>query len=472
MIEKMKKTNILLIDNAISTDDDLKEILSTNNFNVSTVKLPLKDKTALEGFKPDLILCRDPENRLNISSKSKIIRNIDNNFNTPIVLFSPIGVSSSYLEELEADFFYHITTPCTMEYLVAKLNKVMAEKNMKFSPEKKHDLKINYNEKDYNLKISEERLVNFITSIMENSSEQNMILNNIVHKNCRIKKMDSSGEVIDQEFFCQENDSGYGYRIYRAFENREFSLYYQPVISLTDGSVTGFETLIRWIDPDRGVIPPSEFIPAIESSQLIVPLGYWIVSEAASQLKQWQEKFPLNSLPRLNINLSPRQFAQKDLCARITEIINMNGMSTDRFALEITESVILDDVETANLTMLQFKSNNYSLYMDDFGTGYSSLSYLLYYPIDVIKIDKSFVQWMHIDEQSEEIVKSVIELAHNLKKKVVAEGVETEEHYFSLKEMGCDYGQGYFFAHPLPGEEAEEYLAKAVSGKTGSVNSF
>jgi EAL domain-containing protein (putative c-di-GMP-specific phosphodiesterase class I)/DNA-binding response OmpR family regulator len=466
----MEKINILLIDNAITLDDDLKEILQDNNFNVYSVKLPLEDKTLLEGFRPDLILCRDPENRLNISSKSKIIREININLNIPIVLFSPIGASSSYLDELEADFFCHISTPCTEKYLVTTLNKVMADKNKIIPPEKKHTLKINYNERDYNLNISEERLVSFFISIMENASEQNMILSNILHKNCRIKKLDSSGEVIGQEFSCSENDSGYGYRIYRAFEKGEFCLYYQPVISLAEGSVSGFETLIRWIDPERGIIPPSEFIPVIESSQLIVPLGYWIVTEASAQMKQWQEKFNFGNPPRMNINLSPRQFAQRELCSRITEIIQRNGMPADQFAFEITESAILDDVETANLTMLQFKSNNYSLYMDDFGTGYSSLSYLLYYPIDVIKIDKSFVQWMHIDEQSEEIVKSVIELAHNLKKQVVAEGVETEEHYTSLREMGCDYGQGFFFAHPMPGEEATKYLESKISGKTGSIN--
>lgn len=465
-------TNILLIDNAITADDDLKGILSDNNFNVCVLKLPQHDKIDLEGFTPDLILCRDPENRLNISSKSKIIRDIDAHFKTPIVIFSPIEVSSLYLEEVEAEFIYHITTPCTVEYLVAKLKKIMSDKNKKIFTGKKHSLKINYNEKDYNLNISEERLVSFITSIMENSSEQNIILNNVLHKNCKIKKMDSSGEVIDQEFFCSENNSGYGYRIYRAFEKKEFTLYYQPVMSLTDNSILGFETLIRWIDPERGVISPSEFIPVIESSQLIVPLGYWIVSEASNQLKRWQERFNSDRLPRMNINLSPRQFAQKDLCGRITDIIKKNEIPADLFAFEITESVILDDVETANLTLLQFKSNNYTLYMDDFGTGYSSLSYLLYFPIDVIKIDKSFVQWMHIDEQSEKIVKSVIELAHNLKMRVVAEGVETEEHYESLKKMGCDFGQGYFFAHPLPGEKAEKYLEKTLSEKTGPAYSF
>ncbi len=468
----MEKTLILLIDNAISEDDDLKEILSDNDFTVYKAKLPLDNIKEIAALKPDLILCRDPENNLNIHSKSEIIRNINTGLNIPVIIFSPLEISSAYLEELEADFFYHITTPCTLEYLVTKVKKVIGDKKKTVSGEKKHSLTIKYEGKDYNLDLSKERLVNCIVSLVENSAHQNMLLNNIIHKNCRIKKMDSSGEVLDQEFFCPENNSGYGYRIYRAFEKKEFSLYYQPVISLSDNSLVGFETLIRWIDPERGVVLPSDFIPVIESSQLIVPLGYWIVTEASKQLKKWQEKFHIGLPLRININLSPRQFAQKELCSRITDIINRNGLSPVNFAFEITESVLLDDVETANLTLLQFKSNNYSLYMDDFGTGYSSLSYLLYFPIDVIKIDKSFVQWMHIDEQSEEIVKSVIELSHNLKKKVVAEGVETEEHYLSLREMGCDYGQGYFFAPPLPGEEAEEYIEKMLTGNAGFLSHY
>jgi len=248
--------------------------------------------------------------------------------------------------------------------------------------------------------------------------------------------------------------------LYRAFGKKEFLLYYQPVISLKNDNLYGFESLIRWQHPERGLVSPDDFIPVAERSKIIVPMGFWIVEAATEQLAQWEKDFNLNKSLHLNVNLSPKQFVSKELFKRVSNILKSNSVLPENIVLEITETAFMENMESANLTLLEFKAMNHHVYMDDFGTGYSSLSYLQHFPVDTLKIDKSFVEWMHIDEQSEMIVKSIIDLAHNLGMKVVAEGVETEEHLVQLKKLGCDFGQGYYFAKPLHPDDAEAYISK------------
>jgi EAL domain-containing protein (putative c-di-GMP-specific phosphodiesterase class I) len=245
----------------------------------------------------------------------------------------------------------------------------------------------------------------------------------------------------------------------KAMANGEFELWYQPIINQKSGFIIGFESLIRWIDPDtKEIIFPDRFMPTIESYDFIIPFGFWIIEEACKQLKEWQTRYPANPPIRVSINLSARQFTCAELCDRIIEIIDAQGIDPSTIALEITESAFMDDMEAANLMLLKLKAKHINIYLDDFGTGFASLSYLLHFPVDVIKVDKSFVKWMHVDEQSEEIVRSVISLAHNLKMSVVAEGVETAEHAEKLKEFGCDYLQGYHFSKPLHRDDAVRFL--------------
>ncbi len=242
-----------------------------------------------------------------------------------------------------------------------------------------------------------------------------------------------------------------------ALEREEFVLFYQPVMSLKDNKVCGFEALIRWMHPKKGMLSPEQFIAQAEESPLIVPLGYWIVREAARQAVRWAGQMDGGPV-RINVNLSARQFTDRDLARKIMEIAESEGIAPDSLGLEITESVFMEDMESANLNLLKLKAEGFSIYMDDFGTGYSSLSYLQHFPVDVIKIDKSFVQWMHIDEQSEVIVRSVIMLAHNLKHLVVAEGVEEEQHVEMLRRFGCDYIQGFHLSRPLCADEAIVFI--------------
>jgi EAL domain-containing protein (putative c-di-GMP-specific phosphodiesterase class I) len=222
--------------------------------------------------------------------------------------------------------------------------------------------------------------------------------------------------------------------------------------------MTGFEALIRWNHPERGLVPPFEFIPIAERLPLIIPLGFWIIEEAVKQLLSWEKKFIFSEPVRIGINISGTQFIHPELSNGIGKIIKEYGANPEYIVFEITESAFMADMEAANFQLLRLKSNRHPIYMDDFGTGYSSLTYLQHFIVDTVKIDRSFVRWMHMDEQSEQIVRSVVGLAHNLRMKVVAEGVEEIQHLAMLRELGCDYGQGYYFSAPLEANEAEEYM--------------
>lgn len=245
----------------------------------------------------------------------------------------------------------------------------------------------------------------------------------------------------------------------RALQNNEFKMYYQPIHDRVRKCVLGFESLVRWENPETGeIVVPDKFIPVIESADLIIDFGFWTIEKVCQQIKKWHDQYPSETPIRVSVNLSPRQFTCPELSDRIIQIVESHGIEPSSIALEITESAFMDDMDAANLMLLKLKSKKIPIYLDDFGTGFSSLSYLLHFPVDVIKIDKSFVQWMHVDQQSEEIVRSVISLAHNLGMKVVAEGVESKEHLEALESQNCDYIQGYYYARPLTVEDATDYL--------------
>ena len=243
-----------------------------------------------------------------------------------------------------------------------------------------------------------------------------------------------------------------------AIKNKEFQLYYQPIICLKTGEIVGFESLIRWFSTKRGFVSPAEFIPVSEETGLIIPLGEWILEEACKQTKVWEEEFSSYPFLTVSINLSTRQFTQPNLLQAIENIIYKTGVDTKKIKLEITESMVMDNVEDAINLLNQIKELGISLSMDDFGTGYSSLSYLQRFPMDNIKIDQSFVRGMDISLDDSEIVRTIIMLGHNLGMKIIAEGIETQTHYLTLKELGCEYGQGYFFSKPLSSKDATELL--------------
>ncbi|GFE70686.1 PAS domain S-box protein [Chroococcus sp. FPU101] len=243
-----------------------------------------------------------------------------------------------------------------------------------------------------------------------------------------------------------------------ALERQEFLLHYQPIISLQTLTLIGFEALVRWQHPEQGLISPLEFIPIAEETGLIVPLGEWVLVESCRQLKAWQNEFPqINSL-QMSVNLSSRQLQQLDLIQTIDSILTRTGLASRYLKLEITESLLMQNPEMASHTLLQLQEKQIQISIDDFGTGYSSLSYLHRLPVNTLKIDRSFVSRMNQDQENLDIVEAIINLAHHLKIDVVAEGVETQEHFTKLQELGCEYGQGYFFSRPMNTENIKHYL--------------
>lgn len=246
----------------------------------------------------------------------------------------------------------------------------------------------------------------------------------------------------------------------RAIEREEFILFYQPLISLGTGLIEGWEALVRWKHPERGMVPPLEFIPLAEETGLIVPIGKWVLQEAMRQASAWHDRFP-SAPPRLmNVNISGRQFQQKELITTVTEALEASNFQASCLKLEITESVMMKDPQASLEAMKVFRGLEIHLVIDDFGTGYSSLSYLKRFPVDTLKVDKSFVDGLGKDPESTAIVGAIISLAKSLGMRVTAEGIETEAQLSRLRLLNCDQGQGYFFSRPLPAAQAEELLAK------------
>ena len=251
----------------------------------------------------------------------------------------------------------------------------------------------------------------------------------------------------------------------QAITNEEFELYYQPIISFTTGKISGFEALVRWISPTRGFISPGDFIPVAEETGLIVPMGNWILETACRQMQQWRNKFPEAENVVMSVNLSSRQFAQPDLLAQIQEALIVTELDPANLKLEITESMVMDDVENTIVLLNQLKELNLKISMDDFGTGFSSFSYLHRFPTDTLKIDRSFVSNMSQGTKNIEIVNTIVILAHKLGMDVIAEGIETEAERQILQGFNCEYAQGYFFAKPLNKEDATELFANKKQWK-------
>ncbi len=239
-------------------------------------------------------------------------------------------------------------------------------------------------------------------------------------------------------------------KLRQAVANKAFEIYYQPEFQIKDGKLIGFEALIRWPTPD-GFITPDTFIPIAESTGLILPLGDWIIIEVCKQLKRWEkEGFSGFSVA---VNLSPRQFQHQDIFHSVMSCLQQHELSPKALAIEITENMIIDNVETASRMLSKFQQFGIKVCMDDFGTGYASLNYLKNLPIDVLKIDRSFIHDMTESKQNRAIAASIISLGHNLGHKIIAEGVETEKQLHVLGELHCDIAQGFLLGRPLPAEK-------------------
>jgi diguanylate cyclase (GGDEF)-like protein/PAS domain S-box-containing protein len=243
-----------------------------------------------------------------------------------------------------------------------------------------------------------------------------------------------------------------------ALDHKEFIVFYQPIIDLTSHQLVGFEALVRWTHPKRGLIYPLEFIPMAEENGMINAIGEWILRESCRELRVLQERYPMEPPLKMSINISGKQFTQRDLAGKVSAIIRETGIDGHTLALEVTESMIMDNVEMAVETMKQLRSLGVQIHIDDFGTGYSSLSYLHRFPIDAIKIDRSFIKKLSADGKNKEIIMSILSLATSMNFDVIAEGVEMNHQLLNMQKMNCHYGQGFLFSVPMPPGEIDGWV--------------
>jgi diguanylate cyclase (GGDEF)-like protein len=256
-----------------------------------------------------------------------------------------------------------------------------------------------------------------------------------------------------------------------ALQRDELTVHYQPIIDLRSDRVVGFEALARWHHPTRGLVLPVDFIALAEESDLIVSLGETVLEKACRQAQAWRKRWPAENLV-MSVNLSPKQFLDPNLVAKIASVLRRTKLEPCALELEITESSVMDRSEASLRVLEQLRALGVRIVIDDFGTGYSSLAYLRHLPLDTIKIDRSFVTDLDVADPNTGIVRAVVSLAHGLGLSVVAEGIETDEQSRRLRELGCDLGQGYRWAHPAdPGRTAAVVLERLAATSVGAVSS-
>ena len=241
--------------------------------------------------------------------------------------------------------------------------------------------------------------------------------------------------------------------LHRALERSELRLFYQPVVDIGGNKPVGVEALLRWVHPEQGLVAPDRFIPVAEESGLIIPIGAWVLREACEQLRAWHDHSAPWPPGAVEVNLSARQIDHPEIVATVERVLALTGVSPAHLTLEITESALMRDTTAASRVLDALKALGVTLAIDDFGTGYSSLSHLQRFPLDILKIDKSFVDELGAGRGGTEIVAAVIKLAHALGLQVIAEGVETEQQLHVLSGMDCDFAQGYLFSRPMPASE-------------------
>ena len=249
-----------------------------------------------------------------------------------------------------------------------------------------------------------------------------------------------------------------------AITNRDFRLHYQPILRLDTGRIVEVEALIRWQHEKRGLLQPDAFIGLTEETGLIVPIGQWVLTEACRQARTWQIEFPRSPALGMSVNLSAKQFQNPKLVEEITDALTMSGLDPACLKLEITESVVMQDVPATLAKLRELKDLGIRLAIDDFGTGYSSLGYLKRFPVDTLKIDRSFVKGLSHEGGDSAIVRAVVTVAKSLNMDVTAEGIETEQQRLELKALGCDLGQGFLFGRPSAPEHLKPLLAISVNG--------
>src|SRR5205085_4841301 len=251
----------------------------------------------------------------------------------------------------------------------------------------------------------------------------------------------------------------------RAVEREELVVHYQPIVALAGRHMRGFEALVRWQHPERGLLTPDKFIPLAEEMGLIGDIGRHVLRTACRQMRTWQGRFAHAAQLSMSVNLSSKEFLQPDLVEQVLDVLEATHLAPRSLRLEVTESLMVENVEKATEVLRRMRAHGMQLSLDDFGTGYSSLSYLHQFPFNVLKVDRSFVAQIDRHDENREIVRTILLLAQNLGMDVVAEGVETEAQFAALRKLGCEYGQGYLFAPALTAEAATEMIAHSAPAR-------
>ncbi len=254
--------------------------------------------------------------------------------------------------------------------------------------------------------------------------------------------------------------------LHRALERSELTLHYQPVVEVEGATSVAVEALIRWRHPEQGMVSPGRFIPVAEESGLIIPIGAWVLEQACSQAHDWHQLGRVGPQGSVEVNLSARQIDDPEIVQTVAEILARTGLPPEHLTLEITESALMRDAASALVVLSALKEIGVLLAIDDFGTGYSSLSYLQRFPLDIVKVDRMFVQELGMRTGGDEIVSAVIQLAHALDLEVVAEGVETEQQLDVLRSLECDFAQGFLFSRPVPASELRSLFGLQLSSST------
>jgi EAL domain-containing protein (putative c-di-GMP-specific phosphodiesterase class I) len=244
----------------------------------------------------------------------------------------------------------------------------------------------------------------------------------------------------------------------RAVEHKEFLLHYQPIIDLKKNVIIGFESFVRWNHPIRGLLYPPEFIPLAEETGLIFQLGEWTLRESCRQLRAWQTEYPQDPPLTMSINISGRQFSDPDLAGMLAGIIGESGIDAGSLAIEITESMIMENEDAAAAKMAQLREIGIHIHIDDFGTGYSSLSHLHHFPITALKIDRTFVGKLTSGGENKEIIRTIVSLAESLNLEVIVEGVELAHQLSKINNLNCHYGQGFLFSEPMEAEAMRAWM--------------
>jgi EAL domain-containing protein (putative c-di-GMP-specific phosphodiesterase class I) len=441
--------SVCLINQSTRDNCPIGKALNEAGYRVHRITLDETGKVSSLDPNPDILLLRVTGELAVSDSFWSILSNLQSSSTIPVLLVISGAGEDIFSRLLASKVKHYLFLPVGKKYLYQRIKDIIDGRLRNYAGEGV-SLDLEYNRKRFRGTLDADSASGMLYSLVGNTLHHRHLLGQA--RRPKKKRAEESTERFEERQFEEE--------MWKALEEKQFQLYYQPVYDLRFGRLSGFEALIRWIHPEKGLIPPDAFIPVAEKTPFIMALGFWIIEEASEHIREWNRHFKPDFPLYVNVNLSARQFVHPELAEKILEIINEKGIEREMINFEITEGAFMDDMEQANLTLLKMKNEGLRIYMDDFGTGYSSLTYLLHFPVDCIKIDKSFVQWMHIEEASEQIVKSIIYLAHNLDMIVVSEGVESEEHLTMLRTMECDYSQGYYHSKPMPREKAEQFIAE------------